>query len=414
SRYTYRGHILADALSNLFVGMFGMNEIVARKTLGAGDLEIIVLVTAGSAFSVFAFLWGYWMQGREKTPFLLVAGAAGRGALLLTPLVSDSWVFVGLCCVVFMADPVILPAWNSVMQANYDPDWRGRLIGRVALWTRGLIAVAALGTGALLDWNAGLYRVIFPVAGVLGFLSTLAMTRVRVRRRPEDDGAGARPRSLGAVLGEFRRILRENPSFAAYERNFFLYGIAFMVVLPANVFLFVDVLKMSYSQASVAKLVVFQIAFALAAPAAGVLFDRWKTVRSAAISFTVLSLYPLALLAAWHFRSLALVYLAFVFFGVAMSAVAQNWSLGAMHFSGRQDASLFMGLHVTAVGVRGLFGPLIGYVVLRWFDLGAVYALSAAFFLIAAWSMWNLAKREEEGGKVSESGIRKKRGAYSV
>jgi hypothetical protein len=58
TRYTYHHHLRAEIFNNLFLGIFGLYEAVARKALGASDLEIVVLSTCSAAFSVLAFVWG--------------------------------------------------------------------------------------------------------------------------------------------------------------------------------------------------------------------------------------------------------------------------------------------------------------------------------------------------------------------
>jgi MFS family permease len=375
TRYTYRAHLQVEALSSLFLGIFGLYEFVAKKSLNAADWEIVVLVSAAPAFNILAFFWSYVMEGRPKRPFILWTGILCRGALLLTAIATQSLPFVLLCCATFLADPVYIPAWNSIMQANYHPAWRGRMLGRVSLWTKPIFLAAALGTGEILRQDPGAYRLLFPVAGALGLLAYLRVAYLRVRHDPDRERTEPRPiLSFFSALGNFRRILRENPDFDAFERNFFLYGIAFMILLPTHVLLLTDHLHMDYREISFAKLVLFQLAMALCAPFAGRYFDRWGAVRTAAASFAALALYPIGLLAAFLTRRVEFVYGASIGYGVAMAGVNGAWSLGAMHFSGRKDSAAFMGVHVTAVGVRGALAPFIGYAAGLVFDLGAGFA----------------------------------------
>jgi hypothetical protein len=389
SRYTYRYHLRAELLNSLFMGIFGLNEAIARKALGASDVEIIILTTGATAFLVMAFLWGSLMEGRPKMGFFLAAALIGRAVLLLTAVLTGSIWFVIVCCFVFLADPIFIPAQQSVLQSNYDPAWRGRMLGRVILWTRGFFILAALGTGYALDHEPALYRLLFPAAGVIGFLGYLQFALIRVRRPPRE-AAPERPSILETVRN-FGAILRDNRDFDRFERNFLVYGIGFFLVLPANVFLLVDHLRMAYSEISLARLVLFQATFALLSPLAGTFFDRLKAVRTASVSFAVLALYPLCLYFAYTLHSVTLAYAGFAVFGAAMAGVHTAWSLGALQYAGKQDASVFMGLHVTVVGVRGLFVPVIGYAVTALFNLGAVYLVASALFLLAALLMRRLA-----------------------
>ena len=103
--------------------------------------------------------------------------------------------------------------------------------------------------------------------------------------------------------------------------------------------------------------------------------------------FAVLALYPICLYFAYALKSTDLVYAGFAIFGIGMAGVNSAWNLGAIEFAGRKDASLFMGVHLTAVGVRGLFVPMIGYAVTALFNLGTVYLTASVLFALAALSM---------------------------
>ncbi len=402
SLYTYRAHLQVEALGSLFMGVFGLYAFVAKKSLLATDTEIVILVSAAPAFNIFAFFWSYVMEGRPKRPFILWAGIVCRGAVLLTALAAQSSLFVTLCCISFLADPIYIPAWNSIMQSNYHPAWRGRLLGRVSLWTKPLFIAAALATGALLEQDPAAFRWLFPVAGALGLAAYVRMAFLRVRFDPERERVKPRPiLSFFSALGNFRQILRENRDFDAFERNFFVYGLAFMILLPTHVLLLTEHLHMDYREISFATLVLFHVAVALASPWAGRFFDRWGAVRTASASFVALALYPLGLLAAFLTRREEFVYIASASYGVAMAGVNGAWSLGAMHFSGRKDSAVFMGVHVTAVGVRGALGPFIGYAAGALFNLGAVCGAAAVLFLTASILMLRLDRKLQlESGRV--------------
>lgn len=394
SRYTYRAHVLGDLTNHIFTGILLLSKVVARRGLDASDTEIVILVSAFPASHILAFFWGYVMEGRNKRPFILWAGLLFRGALLFTALTTDSLPFVILCSAAWLSDPVFIPALNSIYQANYDAEWRGRLIGRVTRWTRIGVILASLGAGYALNVRPDWYRVLFPVAAVVGILSYANYARLRIRYRPGAEAVRPRPlRSFWGALKHFRRILREHPDFDRYERNFMIYGIAFMILLPNVVFLTVDVLGMDYLQISLAEIVTMNAAVALCAPLAGGLFDRWGAVRTAAVSFAILALFPATLLAGYLLESIPLVFVAFALNGVAMAGVFGTWQLGSMTFAGSKDASVFMGVHVTAVGVRGLLVPMIGYRITELFGLGVSLALAALLFLLASGLMARLDRK---------------------
>jgi len=387
TRYTYRFHLWGNAFEALSMGLFQLNDVVARKALGASEIEITFLTMAGAGFFVFAFPFGSLMENQPKGPFIFWAGLLCRGALLFTGLTSHSMVFILLCCAVFLSEAIFIPAQTSIFKSNYDPDWRGRMLGRAMLWTRWLLPPAAIAGGLLLDRNPELYRVLFPLAGVFGFLAFVQYARIRVRTRPKPV-----PAKVGGSRPGFRRVLRENPGFDRFERNFYVYGVAFMMLTPVNVFLMVDHLRMSYGEISAAKLVVPNLMIALFSPLAGKIFDRFRAIRASGAAFLMIALYPLTLFFAVEFQSVMLTLLGFGFFGAAMAGVHQVWTLGPMHFSGGRDPAPFQGVHMTAGGIRSLFAPWIGHATYLLLGIGAVYLISTGLFFLASYMMFRLTR----------------------
>ena len=129
---------------------------------------------------------------------------------------------------------------------------------------------------------------------------------------------------------------------------------------------------------------------ALVSPLAGICLDRWRAVRTASMAFAVLTLYPFCLFFAYIAHSTLFVYLGFAVAGVGMAGMNSAWNLGVLEFARETDASVFMGVHVTAAGVRGLAVPVIGYALTALFNLGVVYLTASAFFLSAALLMSRL------------------------
>ncbi|MBI5367967.1 MAG: MFS transporter [Planctomycetes bacterium] len=404
SRYTYHYHLRAELLNHLFLGVFGLYEAVARKALHASPFQITLLSTLSAAVNLLGVFWSVAMRGRPKAPFFLLAALLGRGALLLVFFVHDPSVFVLLAFCVFMADPIFTPAQNSLLQANYPDGLRGRLYGEVSAWAKILFLGASLGAGFILDRWPDAWRPLFAGAALAGIAGYCLYSVVRIRALPSAAGA-PRPviappsrnplRLLRDAVRDFLRILREHPTFGTYERNYFVYGLAFMIQLPVGVLLLVDHFRLDYAEFSLARQVLFMGTVALASPLGGRLLERYQTIRASGIFFTALAAYPLTLLLAWELESTALVYLGYALFGLAMAGVGASWSLGAIYFARGRDSSDFMGVHVTCVGVRGLIGPYLGYALYEVFGFAAAYGVAAALFLLAGFLMFRLARAED-------------------
>jgi hypothetical protein len=192
---------------------------------------------------------------------------------------------------------------------------------------------------------------------------------------------------LSPLLALARRILRENPAFARFERNFMIYGIAFMIVLPVLPLYVVLGLHMDYGQLSSAKGIWSQVGLVVFSPVLALALAELQPLRFTGRAFLVLAGYPALLLVSTFFtrspRGPEWVYAALLVYSIAMAGVNLSWSLGSMHFAGGDDASTYQGIHVAMTGLRGALAPTFGWIIYSAFGARAVFAVSSALFTTA-------------------------------
>ena len=186
------------------------------------------------------------------------------------------------------------------------------------------------------------------------------------------------------------RIFKENRPFFRFEINFFLYGMAFMIASPAVPIFLVETLKLDYAPISVAKGLVFYTATILFTPVMGKLHGTGNPTKFCGYLFLSLILYPLLMLSIKYFgvdnnylSPDILLYLTFFFFGVAMSGVTLSWNLSSIYYAPPLQVANYQAVHITLTGVRGLFAPFIGYLILKLVSIEATFLVSAFFFLLA-------------------------------
>jgi hypothetical protein len=180
--------------------------------------------------------------------------------------------------------------------------------------------------------------------------------------------------SVGLLL----RILREDRIFRRFEINFFIYGIAFLSLLPMVPLFLVHDLGLDYTRIGLARGLMGQTGLILFAPALG------RTLEKLAAHVVT-------------------VYAAFVCFGIAMAGVSIAWSLSSIHFAGSEDPSAYQSVHSVLVGVRGAVAPLLGYLVISTTSTLHGFALSAALFLLSALLMARMARDEAADGPPETS-----------
>lgn len=400
-RYTQRVQLLAQALEGVVLGVFLLNEYVAKKTLGASDAVLTILVAAPTAAFLFSSWWSAFLAGREKRSTFLVFGVAGRLSLLLVAAAGGAVGFTAVIALATFSFGAVIPAQNALFQRNYPPTERGRVAGLGnAIQALATIA-AALAVGRLYDARPEAWRWVYAVAGLAGFAGCLAYGSLRFRSRP--GMAREAPLFRRALLGEAARslrapfagavaILRQDAGFRRYETAFMSYGLAWMMLQPVVPVYLVEQLAIAYGEVAAARGLIYFTAVAALSPLLGRRLDRVGPVRIARAAFLLLATVPLLFAAA---RGIPGVYLAFLVYGAAMAGVSLGWAMGPIHFAGPRDAAAYMGTHVGLVGLRSLVGGPLGIVLYRVTGSPlATFAVASCLLLLAAAIMGSAARRE--------------------
>lgn len=413
ARYTARFHVPAAGLEGLVAGVFTLNDVILRKTFGASAVVIMLVVMAQPVSQLLAIVWGNLMQGRPKRPFILGLGGTGRLLLLLVALATTTLGFALPVVGSIALATAIIPALNSLYQANYSDRERGRIYGWIVSITALTTIVGSLGAGALMDIHPDYYRVVYPLAGLLGLGGMYYYYRIVHRTTRAVTAGASRPplrtpggpgevldvmtdwmrEVLGAMKNPLRgsvSLFREDPDFLRFEVAYMVYGLAFMLLQPVFPIFLVDEIKIQYSQAAVARGLVFWGVISLAAPLFGGLLDRWNAVVLSAIGFAILVLAPLGLALS---HSIWPVYGSFAIWGLGLAPIQIAWTMGPILFARNRDAATYMGVHVTMVGLRGLVGNPLGLFLLETVGSRAAFLVSSALFALSAVLMWRLNRR---------------------
>ncbi len=386
---------------------------VLAKSLDAPRWLVTLAVTLETSGMVLALWWGHLMCHVDRRRVLVWGGLAGRGVLLLMPLVHTSGAFVLVLVVVYVFAALIYPAQNGIFQANFRNALQGRFFGYGTMIQNLVAAGVSIVVGMILDRDPGAFRIVYPVIGALGLLYPLALARLP---RPEDlpdelvppaarvpavrplpvpglplgrFGATRLLRSLGAPFREAVATFRADRPFLWFEINFMIYGLAFMMLSPVIPLFFIEELHLAYTQISSARVLIASLGVALLGPLVGRSMDRYHPVRVCLVAYALMALQPLTLALAGLMPAVSPVVFAYAAFGLysmGMAGVNLTWNVGSIAFAPRGRGGHYQGVHVAMVGLRGLVGPLVGYAVLSLFGYRQVFLLAAAFFLMASLS----------------------------
>ena len=105
--------------------------------------------------------------------------------------------------------------------------------------------------------------------------------------------------------------------------------------------------------------------------------NRVDIYHFSALVTLLAALFPLGLLAAnWHISWLFAAYLGY---GIMQAGSELSWNLSGTIFSKHEDSSIFTGINVVMVGVRGCVAPPLGSLLLTIWGPVAVLLLGGLF-----------------------------------
>jgi len=350
--------------------------LIAVKSLRAPPWEVALLAAAPPLGNLLAIFWSKRIALAPKVvPYAFWPEAVTSGLLVLMMFANDSHAFtIGLCSYLLLRAP-LLQAHSTILRVNYPAQWRSWLVARVMAISEMLVAVTGLVFGFLLDFDPRNYRGLLALAGACGLLGAFQVSRIRVRgeQKAKPPNALTSDFSLRRIMG----VLKTDHRFRRYEFSFSLFGFANIMTLPIMPLFLERELGISYNNAGLILVTMPMIIDIIMLPQWGRALDRRNPLLMRAIFNTIFSCgmfcYPLAG-SLWMFAA-----------GRAIVAFVQGgsslvWILGINYFARREEVPVYMGLHQSLTGIRGLIAPFVG-IALAYF-LNSYRAVFFAAFLL--------------------------------
>jgi MFS family permease len=373
TRRALRIDISATLLFTVFAGLTApFLGLILRGELGATPFQLAVMSSAGGACLLLSLLWARAFHGRAPLPYLVWPGFMARGVFLLVPFVGSAWSFVGLVIARDFFGAAVAPAQAAVVERVYPRAQRGRALGLIRMAGAVLGIGLALAAGQLFD-RVG-YRWIFVVAALLGMAASLRLRRLAV---PEPETCEDVPAGLRGAW----ETVRDDRAFRRLLVSSFLFGFGCWIQQPANPLLLVDVLRVSASQVGV--LASVGAVTTLAGSAYwGWLVDRKSSVEALRVMYLIGAATPLVYYLAWSPWVLVASVVTDSLVSVGLELV---WMMAVIDIAGPQRTAQYVAIGATLAGVRGIAGPLVGWLVIHAFGIHAVYLIAAILMFSGAW-----------------------------
>lgn len=393
--------------ANLVDGTF--SSIIVAKTFHASPLVISLVWSTPLLAHLTTIFWSALVRGRPRIRSFTILAICAIGCILSVaftpsdPAPWSAWIFtfqIGLARI-FLSG--IVAVRTSLWAANYPTSHRARIAGRIQMINATILIVNGAVVSQIFDHHPESYRFVYPAIALLGLLSLIPLRRIRVRgerrelqrlRAAEIAAHGQRYstwETLVRGLRESAQILRTDRRFADYCKAQYFLGSANFMVDPVLTIVLVQKLSMDYAPSTLLAQQIPVLVMLITIRAWASLFDRmgvlyFRVVNSAFWLSSFCSM-AVAMFAIHHgapgWIGVGLIVLSRLLAGVGTGGGAIAWNLGHLHFASKEQAELYMGIHVALTGLRGLVMPFLGtaaYAYLGWasmlisvgFGLGAL------------------------------------------
>ncbi len=400
-------------LAGVLEGQFG--AIVITRTFQGGAFLTAIAVAAPLAALTFSLHWGLLCQGRPKIRLytnLCMATVLLSGLLGLVPVgpVGAIWFLLQMAAAQILLAGVVTVR-SAMWKANYPQLSRGRITARLQAVREFGMVVSSMAAAWLSDVDSSAYTYVYPTAALAGFVGIHFLSRIHIRgeaselrdsrRRREaglapDKARAAQLISPGFILRSGMRVLHEDRRYATYVAAQLFVGLSNQLTMAVIVMLisrdmaaYVGLDGGSAYWFSTALVVGLPKLFLLGTIGRwGRLFDRLGVIRFRVINVAcwlgsvVFELFAvLVLLGAEGIGPSATVMLASLlvirgaFNGLGMAGGRLAWNIGHLHFAQGEEAEVYMGIHVSLTGLRGVVAPVLG--MFLWQVMG--------------WQLWTLA-----------------------
>ncbi len=388
-------------------------SVLAQKRFDAGEWQVVIIQAAPTVCFVLSIFWNDYFERRTLARYLPVLWVVAYLPLAASAWATSAWGLIVPHVIASLGVSGYYPVAGTILRHLYSDRRRGSVYGLLYALTMAGGAAASYAVGKLLHADPESFRVYMPAASGLQLLGVALLgwlahaTGVSRSRRVRVDGDGARVRRLLDPIVHMGGVLKADPVFARYEAAYMTYGVGWMIAWALVPLMATRALRLDYDEFTNSTSVPYQVAIVAALLPAGWLMDRLGPVRSTAISFAMLALYPCGLIAALATGSARDLAITSVWYGAAHAGANIGWMLGPVALAPSHDkVPKYVAIHATLVGLRGAVFQGLGVALYKWTGRFEVpLGLAAAAYAWSAWQMWSLHGRVKARTAREESGV---------
>jgi len=385
AKHSIKALFASSLLSEPLTVLLCLLPFILAKDLHASAWQISLLISLRPVMSLVSF---YWSSLLGRRPEWLKANLIASGVLARLPFLFVFF-FEGTGYLIFAAAMHILfsragiPAWMEVLKRNLDRERREKFFSLSSMFAYAEGVGIGFAMGFLLDLDSSYWRYLFFASGIAGLLGVIWQYRVPIEtiEAPLHERLGIL-RTITQPWKDSYRLMRTKPDFARFQWAFMWGGAGVMLIIAVLPIFFADILNISHKEFSTARAVCMGVGFVLTSSMWGKALSRYSFNPLTSLVILFFALFGISLLLAPY--QIAWIYIAYLIYGIAQGGSHIVWHLSGPVFAGKEDSSIYSGINVVMVGLRGMVFPFLGSFLSMYFGPIPVIALGFAFCMTGA------------------------------
>jgi hypothetical protein len=375
--------------------MYSILAFIFCKDLNATPFQITLLVTLKPLVALFSFYSTSLIreQPQRLKSFLVGANLLGCFPCLFFPFVTNVWFFLFSFALFMVTARAKIPAWTEILKINLSSEARGKIFSRGASLSYLSNLIVPLLISPIIDRYSHSWKWIFFILALLQILNVLLLLCLKLKTENFTPLVSVTEniRSLSTIILQPWKncweLMRQRPDFKKFQIVFMFGGAGLMIMHPVLPIFFKETLQLSYTSLTLAICFCKGISFALTSS----IWGRWiNRISIHLFNFYVTffaGLFALLIIASTY--NLNLIYAAYILYGTMQAGSELSWNLSGPIFSKEKDSTLFTGVNVAMVGLRGCLAPLLGEILFVYFSSSFVFGCGGGLcFVGAMYSLW--------------------------
>lgn len=400
---TCRAFLWTSIFRTPFWAVYGMLLFILYKDLNATPFQLGLFLATKPIVALFSMYWSFGVhrRGDRLRSNIVWATILGYLPFLFVPFFKNPWylIFASACFMLF--DRGVRPAWMELLKRNISLEDRQHAFSYGSIFSYIGGGGFPLLMGWFLDHREGSWVWMLPTTALVGILSAwLQLTLATAKKHGEDevDVEGSLSQQVVAPWKLAWELLRQRSDFALFSLGFFFGGAGLMIMQPALPHFFMDELDLSYTELAIALMLCKGIGFALTSPLWVRLMGWVDIYRFSALTALLAALFPIGLVLAK--TQLTWLFVAYLVYGVMQAGSELSWNLSGTVFAREEDSSMYTGINVVLVGIRGCIAPPLGTYLCYVMSSSSVLLFGG--FLCLCGTLWLVYCRRKIGDLVAE------------